>query len=226
VGEAHAQKATPGVPSSAKRFTAEMLPELKDKASDLVIELMVPPTGCEAKTKAVNKEMGKVTAQQAETNQNEYVTMGDTAQKLGIDPHLIHPSCDDFKAITAPGGDPADASLRLIARLMRETTKKALARNEKAGVEKIVILYGGAIHNDIEPAPAVKDYAYGPDLVAFTKGRYVELDVFVPELVHDAGLWPKFVWYPHFDKTAHPDKTTMFAPLPSSFTILLPATKT
>jgi hypothetical protein len=224
VGEAHAQKATPGVPSSAKRFTTDMLPALEGKASDLVLELMVPPGGCDEKTKAVNKEMHKVTAPQAETNQNEYVVMGDAAKKIGIDPHLIHPTCDDFKAITAPGAEPTDVSLRLIARLMRETTKKALARNEKAGVEKIVVLYGGAIHNDLTPAKGTEDYGYGPDLVAYTKGRYVELDVFVPELVQDHGLWPKLVWYSHFDKTAHPDKATMFAPVPSSFTILLPAT--
>jgi hypothetical protein len=224
VGEAHAQKATPGVASSAKRFTTDMLPALEGKASDLILELMVPPTGCEQEKKAANKEIGKVTAPQAETNQNEYVTMGDAAKKLGIDPHLIHPTCDDIKAITALGTDPTDATLRLIARLLRETTKKALSRNERAGVEKIVVLYGGAMHNDVSPSEATSDYGYGLDLVAYTKGRYVELDVFVPELVQDHGLWPKFVWYPHFERAAHPDKTTMFAPLPSSFTILLPAT--
>jgi hypothetical protein len=224
VGEAHAQKATPGVTSSAKRFTTDMLPALAGKASDLILELMAPPSGCEQEKKAATKEIGKVTAPQAETNQNEYVAMGDAAKTLGIEPHLIHPTCDDIKAITAPGTDPTDASLRLIARLLRETTKKALSRNERGGVEKIVVVYGGAMHNDVSPSEATQDYGYGPDLVAFTKGRYVELDLFVPELVQDHGLWPKFVWYSHFDKAAHPDKTTMFAPLPSSFTILLPAT--
>jgi hypothetical protein len=226
VGEAHAQKAVSGVPSSASGVTSDMLPELRDKASDLVIELMVPPAGCEAKTAVVNKEMKKITAKQAETNKDEYVTMAEEAKKLDIEPHVLHPSCDDWKPITAPGADVADASLRLIARLMREMTKKALLRNEKAGIERMVVLYGGAIHNDVAPAEGTADYGYGPDLVAFTKGRYIELDMFVPELVRDSGLWPKFVWYAHFDKNAHPDKTTMFAPAPSSFTILLPATKT
>jgi hypothetical protein len=67
-----------------------------------------------------------------------------------------------------------------------------------------------------------------------TKGRYVELDVFVPELIRDVGLWPRFAWYPHFDKDAHPEKATLFmvvaAPAsagsgPASFTMLLPASK-
>jgi hypothetical protein len=224
LGEAHAQKAVPGVRSSAARFTAEMLPALEHLASDLVIELMVPPSGCEQKTKAaVQRKVDRITETQADTNQSEYLAMGDEAKKLGIQPHLIHPSCDDFRSLNAPGADPADAALRLVARLMRDAADKILARNAKAGVEKIVVLYGGAIHNDLEPSEAARPYAFGPPLVALTKGRYVELDIFVPELVRDSGLWTRFVWYPHFDKKAHPDKATMFAPLPSSFTLLLPA---
>jgi hypothetical protein len=232
VGEAHAQKAAGGVPSSAKRFTEAMLPELSGKASDLILELMAPPTGCEAKTQAVRKEMQAVTAPQAEENQNEYVAMGDAAQKLGIEPHLLHPTCDDWKPLTAPGhdgepgADPTEGSLRLIARLLRDTAERALARNAKRGVEKIVVVYGGAIHNDVAPAPAVADFAYGPALVALTKGRYVELDLFVPELVRDSGLWPKLPWYAHFDRAAHPDKTTMFTLSPASFTVILPASPT
>jgi hypothetical protein len=225
VGEAHAQKATPGVVSSAKRFTTEMLPELAGKASDLIIELMVPPSGCEEQTKQVQKEMAKVTAKQADTNQNEYVAMGDAAQKLGIEPHLLHPSCDDWKPVTAPGADAPDASLRLIARLMRAMTEKALARNEKRGVEKMVVLYGGAIHNDAEPAAGSGEYAYGPAMVLLTRRRYVELDVFVPELVHDGGLWKSFPWYPYFDRNAHSAEATLYAPAPSSFALLLPATR-
>jgi hypothetical protein len=225
LGEAHARKDVPGVASSSKRFTAEMLPELKDRASDLVIELMAPPTGCEPSTKIVRKELGKVTAKQADTNQNEYVTMGDEAKKLGVTPHLLHPTCADFKALGAAGADGVDAGLRLIGRLMRESTERLLARNAGAGVEKIVVLYGGAIHNDVEPLEAVKPYSFGPELVAATRGRYVELDVFVPEFISDTGMWTRFAWYPHFDRQAHPEKATLFAPVPSSYTLLLPATK-
>jgi len=108
---------------------------------------------------------------------------------------------------------------------MRESAERLLARNAKEGVEKLIVLYGGAIHNDVEPFEAARPYCYGPELVAATKGRYVELDVFVPELVSDTGLWPRFAWYPHFDKQAHPDQATLFSPLPASYTMLLPATK-
>lgn len=136
LGEAHAKKDTPGVASSAKRFTAEMLPELKDKASDLVIELMAPPTNCEAKTKAaVRRKVETIIEKQADTNQDEYLAMGTEAKKLGIEPHLLYPTSADFKALNAPGADAADVALQLIGRLMREATERLLDRNEKAGVE-------------------------------------------------------------------------------------------
>jgi hypothetical protein len=224
MGEAHAPKDVPGVPSSVKRFTLEMLPELKDRASDLVIELMAPPTGCEQKTKVVRKELAKVTERQAETNQNEYVVMGDEAKKLGVQPHLLHPSCADMKALSAPGVDSVDLGLTLIGRLMRESAEKLLAKNAREGVEKIVVLYGGAIHNDVEPMEAAKPYGFGPALVAATRGRYVELDVFVPEFVRDTGLWTRFAWYPHFDRKANADKATLFSPVRAAYTMLLPAT--
>lgn len=148
LGEAHAKKDTPGVASSAKRFTTEMLPELKDKASDLVLELMAPPTGCEAKTNAaVRRKVDKITEKQADTNQDEYLAMGNEAKKLGIEPHVLRPTCDDFKALNAMGADAVDVALQLIGRLMRETTEQLLDRNEKAGVDKVIVLYGGAIHN-------------------------------------------------------------------------------
>ena len=87
----------------------------------------------------------------------------------------------------------------------------------------MIVLYGGALHNDVEPAAAVRPYGFGPELVAATSGRYVELDVFVPELVRDSGLWTRLPWYPHFDKKAHPDKATLYKLLPASFTLILPA---
>ena len=219
LGEAHGQKDTPGVPTSARRFTEEMLPELQGQASDLVIELMVPPAGCEKKTKAaVRKKLEKVTEHQAETNQNEYVTLGHAAEKFGIAPHLLFPSCADFKAVDAAGADSVDAALQLVGRLMRETADKLLARNEKAGADRMIVLYGGALHNDVSPEESARPYAFGPPLVAATRDRYVELDVFVPELIRDTGMWTRFPWYPHFDKKAHPDSATLFRPLPASFT--------
>ena len=222
VGEAHAQKAGAKVASSVKRFADEMLPELQGKASDLVIELMAPPSGCEEKKQEVKKKLEPVTNVQRETNQNEYVALGDAALKLGIQPHLLHPTCDDMKAVSAPGGDPVEKSLLLIARLMRESAEKVLARNAKAGVEKMVVLYGGALHNDLAPAAEGRDLAFGPPLVQLTHDRYVELDVFVPEFIGDSGLWTRFPWRPQYQRESMGGKAVLFTTAPRTHTILWP----
>lgn len=222
LGEAHGQKEIPGV-SSARRFTTEMLPMLEGKASDLVVELMVSPENCDKATKnAVSREIDKATRKQADTNQDEYVAMGEAAKKLGITSHVLHPSCEDFKAITKKGANTVWVALELIARLMREKAEERLAAN--AGNEKMVVLYGGAIHNDEDPI-VDKPVSFGKRLMEVTHGRYVELDLFAPELVNDEGMWPRFLWFEHFDKNAHPDSATFYTLGPSAFTLLFPRGK-
>ena len=65
VGEAHAPKGATA-PSSAKRFTEEMLPLLAGRASDLLLELMMPPAGCTDAAAEVRKKQEPVTSQQAQ----------------------------------------------------------------------------------------------------------------------------------------------------------------
>ncbi|MGH7293946.1 MAG: hypothetical protein ACRELB_03380, partial [Polyangiaceae bacterium] len=82
LGEAHAQKGATAT-SAAKRFTGELLPLLKGRASDLLVELMMPPRGCADAAAEVRQKQAPATSQQAPTNQNEYLAMGEAARGLG-----------------------------------------------------------------------------------------------------------------------------------------------
>jgi hypothetical protein len=55
IGEAHAPKGATAA-SAAKRFTADLLPLLEGKASDLLLELMMPPAGCADAAAQVKKK--------------------------------------------------------------------------------------------------------------------------------------------------------------------------
>ena len=224
VGEAHAQKGTEAIPSSAKRFTGELLPLLEGRASDLLVELMAPPAGCKKTTEVVAQKQKVVTEKQTETAQSEYVVMGNEAKKRGVVPDLLRPSCADLDAIDKAGDDAISTSLATIARLTKTKVTELLSRNAKASPERLVATYGGAMHNDLLPPPERALWSFGPDLSARVKGRYVEIDLFVPEFILDTETWKKLEWYPHFDRGRHPDKTTLFNPAPGSYVLIFPRT--
>ena len=224
VGEAHAQKGTESIPSSAKRFTGELLPLLEGRASDLLVELMAPPAGCKKVTEEVKTKQKVVTEKQTETAQSEYVIMGNEAKKRGVVPDLLRPTCADLDAIDKAGDEAIGASLATIARLTKTRVVELLDRNARAGTERIVATYGGAMHNDLTPPPERAAWSFGPDLSARAGGRYVEIDLFVPEFILDTESWKKLPWYPHFDRDKHPEKTTLFNPRPGSYVLIFPRT--
>jgi hypothetical protein len=224
VGEAHAQKGTEAIPSSAKRFTGELLPLLEGRASDLLVELMAPPAGCKKTAEVVATKQKVVTEKQTDSAQSEYVIMGDEAKKHGLVPDLLRPTCADLDAIDKAGDDAIGASLGTIARLTKIKVGELLDRNAKAGADRIVATYGGAMHNDLTPPPERAQWSFGPDLAAHAKGRYVEIDLFVPEFILETETWKKLEWYPHFNRAAHPDKTTLFNPHPGSYVLIFPRT--
>ena len=215
IGEAHAQKGA-RVASSASRFTSQLLPLLAPSpaaapaghASDLLIEILNPPPGCAKVTHDVRKKQEKVTAAQAPGDQSEYVTMGTRARALGIVPDLLRPTCADLDAIEAAGEDAIDASLRTIERLTQSQVVKLLERER--GEDDIVVTYGGALHNALRPTPARAAWSFGPALDAYTKGRYVELDLYVPEFIDDTEAWRKLPFYAHYDRSKLGGKTTTF----------------
>jgi len=224
VGEAHAQKGA-AVPSSAKRFTSELLPLLAGRASDLLVEIQNPPAGCAKVAKEVKKKQEVVTSSQAATDQNEYVAMGTRARALGIVPDLLRPTCADLDAIESAGDDAIDVSLKTIERLTLAQVEKLVARDEASPADrgKLVVTYGGALHNSRHPTPERAAWSFGPALEALTKGRYVELDLYVPEFMDDSEAWKKLPFYAHYDRARLGEKTTMFRD-GNSVVIIFPAT--
>ena len=226
VGEAHAQKGTEAIASSTKRFTESFLPILAPTASDVVVELWAPDPKCMKEVKAVASAQKPVTSAQAETNQNEYQTLGVKAKGAGMTPWLLRPTCDDFSMLADAGEDAVGQMLGLVKKLTQEQVIKLMQKN---GGAKTVIAYGGALHNDLAPSPEMKDYSFGPELDALTKGRFIELDLIVPEFIKKSPTWEKLPWFAAFeaDRAAHKfqDKTTLYVLGERSFTLIFPASQ-
>ncbi len=222
VGEAHAQRGTEEIASSTKHFTDSLLPLVAGRASDIVVELWAPDPKCQREVKQVASAQKPVTSAQAATNQNEYVVLGTRAKERGVTPWLLRPTCDDFAMLADAGADAVGPMLSLVKRL---TEQKLQQLHERAG-DKMVLAYGGAMHNDIQPSDDTKEWSFGPDMVRAVGKRYVELDLIVPEYVKDTPTWEALPWYAAWKADTGPkDKTTLIRTGDRSFVIVFPSSK-
>ena len=226
IGEAHAQKGSEGLASTTARFTQQILPWLASKSSDIVLELMEPDKKCLKTADKVREEQKPVTQEQASENQNEFITLGTRAKEGGVQPHVLYPSCEQFDHIVKAGPDSVFVMLDTIAVLTEQKAKAILVRNHKAGDQRLVLLYGGAAHNDVVPRPGRESWSYAKNLQAFTKQRYVEVDLIVREYIKETEVWQQLPWYAHFDKAAHKTKFVLFNPAPASYVLIFPASDT
>ena len=222
IGESHAQRGSEGVASATRRFTDELLPALAGKASFLLVELMMPNDKCKKETKQVARQQAPATQPQAATNQSEYVALGTRARALGIVPDLLRPSCDDLTRITQAGADDIDLMLRMTATLTTGVVSDQLDRDATAGKGLMVVSYGGALHNDVSPKAGHEAWSYGPALAHKTGGRYVELDLVVPEYIRDSEAWTSLPWYPHYDRARLGKRAVLLRVAPSSYALVLP----
>ncbi len=222
IGETHAQKDDPQVPSVTKRFTQRLLPRLEGKASDLVLELWVANNNCNAQQKKEIKQVASaqkaVTENQAQSNQGEFIALYTAARQKKIRSHLLVPSCDEYGKIVAAGGGDIDTMLSMIARLTAEKIESI-----SAGDHALVVAYGGAMHNDREPRPGREPWSYGPR-VAKAVPAYVEVDLIVPELVKDTDAWRSQPWYPHYTRGAQGARTLLYTLRPGAYVVVFPET--
>ncbi len=222
LGEAHAPKGLPDVRSSTRRFAEELMPVLKGRATDIVIELLLGGGRCgKERESAVAARQEPVTQHQADNNQNEFVTLGHVARALGIQPHALLPTCREFQAVLDAGETDIARLLELIADTTARTVDKLLSA-PNADTSKLILAYGGALHNDLSPSEASLAWSYGPRLMERTEGRYVALDVIVPEFIKDTPAWRALPWYAHYNADRLGHNAILFNPEPHSYVLVLP----
>ncbi len=228
IGEAHAQKGTEHLASATKRFTDSMVSLLDGRASDLLVEAWAGDPKCQKQVAQVATAQKPVQQAQAQSNPNEYVALGTRAKELGVQPHLLRPTCDDYAGLADAGDDVVTQSLGLIKRLTQSDATALFRRNEAAKNGKAVVTYGGAMHNDLAPAEALRQYSFGPELAAATGGRYVELDLIVPEYVKNTDTWEKLPWFAAFQADTAAgvprDKPSLYRLGDRSFVLIFAAT--
>jgi hypothetical protein len=181
-GEIHQTKATAGTRSALARFTEEILPVLAPRAGHLIIETWVATGDCGAKEEQVTEEVARTTERPAET-ENEIVRLARRAKELGVAPHYLGIGCKEYEVLAGAGGAVDYDRLLSITREHLERAIRQAALLPRAGARPLVIVYGGALHNDLYPEAALAKYSFGPTAHAFLRGAYQEIDLYVPEMI-------------------------------------------
>jgi hypothetical protein len=222
IGEAHAQSEAQGgvkASSSTKRFMDTLLPRLAPRASDLVIELWLANGSCGKIEKQVQKQQSAVTAPQAASNQNEFLELGHRAKALGIMPHALVPTCEQYQKIAGAGAADIEEMLTMLRDVTRRDVEQLLA---KRAPERLVVAYGGAMHNDLVPRPGRETFSFGPALSETTHGRYVELDLVIPEQIKDTDAWRALPWYDFYSRDRAGSEAYLYSWAPHAYALLFP----
>jgi hypothetical protein len=253
VGETHALKGADEVESATSRFERELLPILAGAgATELIVELLGPATGCEKTVQTVKEQQRPVTSEQSQGNQNRFVSLGMKARQLGVVPYILEPTCDEYKSVIS-SEDGITLMLQLIAQKTEQRLTRYWRRNQGVMVGQtplvpapgaaasaspaqaspatttppppprpngIVLAYGGAMHNDVVSPPSGENFRYGAHMVQLTQGRYLELDLIVPQYIKDTDVWKALPWYAAYAALGHSDEVTLFRVGPYSYTLV------
>ena len=249
-GELHARRDRPAATSTLAAFT-RALPVLADRLSDLVIETWLVDPGCGAPAVDATARIETAVERPAATR-SEIAQLADAARASRIQPHAMTLHCADYAAV-APAGSEVDAAamLSLTTRELRRIVTSTVAHRdadprridrsrsaarqgsgsacgegpacEEPGHRPWIAVYGGALHNNRFPEAGIADWSYAADADRATGGRFVEIDLVVPELAAASPAARREPWFPLAGAPRDPDHPVLvWTRGERSFVVILP----
>lgn len=202
LGELHSRVDRPDAPSTLVRFTEELLPALPARTSDLILETWTVDDRCGKGAAAAAASLQAAT-RRPESTQSELGILFVRSRGRGLRSHPMRVTCDDYKAM-AGGGDDAivhmlDLTTSELTRLAVTYLRRAAATTPTASLiaePPLVVVYGGALHNDRFPTAGLASWSYAPAVEADSERTYVEVDLITPELAEDDAALLAQPWAP------------------------------
>jgi hypothetical protein len=214
-GEYHETKGAPKVASAIARFRDLLLPVVSDGASDLLMETWVTEGKCGKQEETVVAQVEEST-KRPETTESEVVQVMKKAKAAGVQPHILKVSCDEYQSLT--GTDGAIDYVRLLS--IVTTHLQGKIDEILAKKPKVVLVYGGALHNDLHPRKELAQFSFAAAVKKQLKGAYAEVDLYVPEYIGTDKKITAEPWY----KQVKSDKTTLVTRSAGSHIIVFPST--
>ncbi|HZS36502.1 MAG TPA: hypothetical protein VFF06_06740 [Polyangia bacterium] len=218
-GEYHEIKGAAPAKSAIAHFQEEMLEPLKAGGSDLIVETWVTEGNCGKQEKEVVAQVEETT-QRPETTESEVVTLMKRAKAINIQPHILKLTCGGYQALLDDKGEVDYVKLlQTVTDLLRDKIMETLVARA-AAPDKTILVYGGAIHNDVYPRRELAAFTFAPKIQKAVKGKYLEVDLYVPEYIDADKELRAEAWYAPLQKLAKPGKATLIRRGPSSYIIV------
>ena len=169
--------------------------------SDLVVETWLVDPACGTAGTEATARVEAAVKRPAETK-SEIGRLADVARAAKIQPHAMRLTCEDYARV-APVGKDVDV-IEMLALTTRELGRLATEGASKSS--KWIVVYGGALHNDRFPEAGTEEWSYAGKVDAATGGKFVEVDLIVPELAADDPASKRQPWFglvEHADDRVH-----------------------
>ena len=216
VGEYHQTRNAIAATSPLARFTREIIGMLEPRADHLVVEAWLDASCWSSGADKVHAQVFSATQRPAGT-QMEVMRLIDRSKRLHLQTHTLPLTCIEYDAvIDASGHVDFLLLLELVTDKLAETTRKVLAK------DRAVIVYGGALHNDLYPRWPLDSLSYAKPLADQLGGRVLEIDLVVPEVVAGMAMIRSEPWFPLLGR-ASPKRVLIWQRGPASYVVILPA---
>jgi hypothetical protein len=212
IGEYHQTRNAIASTSPLARFTREIIGLLEAHADHLVVEAWLDAS-CWSST----GDKVRAATQRSEATQMEVLRLIDRGRKAHLQTHTLPITCIEYDAVMdASGHVDFLLLLELITDKLADTTRKLVA------ADRAVIVYGGALHNDLYPRWPLESLSYARPLAHELGGHVLEIDLVVPEVVAGMEMIRAEAWFPLLGR-ASPDRVLIWQRGPASYVVILPA---
>jgi hypothetical protein len=214
IGEYHQTHATADETSSLVRFTHDIVPLLEPHAHHMLVETW-EADACRTKAAVIEKVIDR-----PNTTQMELLDLRKRSLQVHLQPHDLSMTCLEQDALLDPHkGIDYVLLLEVVTQKLHEATEILLAEDP----DHAVIVYGGALHNDLYPRWPLEELSYAAPLARkHGPGSVLEIDLIVPEIVAPLPMVRDEPWFPLLAR-ASPERTIVWRRGPSSYVVILPA---
>lgn len=218
VGVFHQTHGAAPVRPTLERFI-DVLDLVAASASDLIVETWVEDGACGSREQAVSTQVRETTERPPEV-ENQVMTLLTRARDRGVAPHVLTLGCNDYGGVLDDKGEvDYERMLVLVKRKLADTASQVWALRQ--GGERAIVIYGGALHNDLHPHEGLAEMSYAAEAAALAGDRYIELDLYVPEFIAGNALIVHEPWYPVFEREAGPDRVILIERSAQSYVLIL-----